>query len=388
MWSGTRERIIKLINAVGSLKITVVLLALAIGVIFVGTICQKRLGVYTVERLFFNSFLVSINLPSIGIKVPIFPGGYLIGLCLFINLVGAYLSYPKLRKAVGLNLIHVGIGIMLLSQLMVDFFRKEYILRLKVAEPRNYLESEREYELVIAQEGIQGIDDLVIIPERMLATPKEIQVPERPILLKLLQYFHESKLIYHPDLTGTATTNIVIGSTNLGVIGINRILPSEQRLPPSAVVEVISEEGYSIGKYLISGWLPPTHILVSSNKEIIVLFRPRRFHIPYQIELVEFQTTYYPRTSVPRTFLSKVKITDQEGGINGQFHIRMNHPLRYRGLIYYQLGYESDEMQVSILKVVKNPAWFGPYIGCVLIGGGLLIHFTHKLIRNRIYEKC
>ena len=63
----------------------------------------------------------------------------------------------------------------------------------------------------------------------------------------------------------------------------------------------------------------------------------------------------------------------------------MNHPLRYEGLTFYQ--YQMDAGQVaqqagrtpsSVLQVVRNPSWLTPYIGCAMVGAGLLIQFlTH-----------
>jgi hypothetical protein len=51
----------------------------------------------------------------------------------------------------------------------------------------------------------------------------------------------------------------------------------------------------------------------------------------------------------------------------------MNNPLRYGGLTFYQAGFEND--RTSILQVVSNPSWLVPYVSCVLMGLGLVIHF-------------
>ena len=59
--------------------------------------------------------------------------------------------------------------------------------------------------------------------------------------------------------------------------------------------------------------------------------------------------------------------------------------LRYGGLTFYQAGFENND-RTSILTVVRNPSWLVPYISCVLMGLGLVIHFGIHLagfIRRR-----
>ena len=64
----------------------------------------------------------------------------------------------------------------------------------------------------------------------------------------------------------------------------------------------------------------------------------------------------------------------------------MNHPLRYGGYTYYQ--YQMDAGQAaqmagrapnSVLQVVRNPSWLTPYIGCAMVGIGLVIQFFYHL---------
>ena len=65
----------------------------------------------------------------------------------------------------------------------------------------------------------------------------------------------------------------------------------------------------------------------------------------------------------------------------------MNHPLRYDGLTFYQ--YQMDAGQAtaeagrvpsSVLQVVRNPGWLTPYIGCAMVGLGLVIQFMFHLV--------
>jgi hypothetical protein len=58
----------------------------------------------------------------------------------------------------------------------------------------------------------------------------------------------------------------------------------------------------------------------------------------------------------------------------------MNNPLRYAGQTYYQGGFEPGDT-VSILQVVRNPAWLTPYLSCILVGLGLTVHFLIHLVQ-------
>jgi cytochrome c biogenesis protein ResB len=64
--------------------------------------------------------------------------------------------------------------------------------------------------------------------------------------------------------------------------------------------------------------------------------------------------------------------------------IFMNNPLRYGGLTFFQFQMGRDQMDesrgTSALQVVRNPSWLTPYVGCALVGGGLVIQFLMHLV--------
>jgi hypothetical protein len=59
----------------------------------------------------------------------------------------------------------------------------------------------------------------------------------------------------------------------------------------------------------------------------------------------------------------------------------MNQPLRYQGLTYYQASFGKGDT-LSVLQVVQNPGWLLPYISCVLVAIGLIVHFAITLRRS------
>ena len=59
----------------------------------------------------------------------------------------------------------------------------------------------------------------------------------------------------------------------------------------------------------------------------------------------------------------------------------MNQPLRYDGKAFYQASFGKGDT-LSILQVVENPGWLLPYVSCVLVTVGLLIHFGISMRRS------
>ena len=104
----------RLVQFFTSLKLTVVLLALGLVLVFWGTLAQVHLGLYKAQNEFFRSFFIFWQPGATGLRIPIFPGGYLIGGLLLINLLAAHLRYyqPGKRK-IGIVLIHLGVVLLL-----------------------------------------------------------------------------------------------------------------------------------------------------------------------------------------------------------------------------------------------------------------------------------
>lgn len=104
-----------------SLKLTVVLLSLSMILIFAGTLAQVDKGIWTVMDQYFRCFIATIELPVFfprtwnipNLKIP-FPGGFLIGTLLAINLVAVHAASFKIqtngvRRIAGIVMLLLGI---------------------------------------------------------------------------------------------------------------------------------------------------------------------------------------------------------------------------------------------------------------------------------------
>src|SRR5206468_11477101 len=88
-----------------------------------------------------------------------------------------------------------------------------------------------------------------------------------------------------------------------------------------------------------------------------------------------------PGTDIPKNFSSLVHLVNPARGEDRDVLIFMNQPLRYDGKAFYQASFGKGDT-LSILQVVENPGWLLPYISCVLVAAGLILHFALVLGRS------
>ncbi|HVV73033.1 MAG TPA: hypothetical protein VHI52_16270, partial [Verrucomicrobiae bacterium] len=96
--SGLKATFKPLVNFFASLKLTVVCLTLGMVLVFWGTMAQVDLGLYKAQNEFFRSFFIFWGPKSASWKIPICPGGYLVGGVLLINLVSAHFKRFRLTR--------------------------------------------------------------------------------------------------------------------------------------------------------------------------------------------------------------------------------------------------------------------------------------------------
>src|ERR1043166_7891191 len=104
----------KIVDLITSLKLTIVCLAAGMALIFAGTIAQVHLGIHEAQERYFQSFFVWWPPDSATWKIPVFPGGHLIGAILLINLIAAHAArFRWAWRKFGIHLPHAGLIIML-----------------------------------------------------------------------------------------------------------------------------------------------------------------------------------------------------------------------------------------------------------------------------------
>ena len=368
-----------------SLKLTVVLLVLGIVLIFGATLDQVNLGIWAVQEKYFRSFFVLWRVGDF--PVPIFPGGYLIGGLLLVNLISAHIDRFKLawRKS-GIFLTHVGLILLLVGELLSGLWQQDFSMRLSEDEPKNYSESYQHSELVLVDTTDPANDEVVSIPEAVLASGTVVQHPKLPFRVVTKLYYPNSSLRMRDatkapagsgGLPSMATTGF---GTSVVAVPLRVTYKQDERNLASAFVELVAPKG-SIGTWLVS-----THpdLLAQTfehgGHSWKIAFRPRREYKPFKLTLLKFSHDRYAGTDIPKNFSSRIRLQTPNGTDDREVLIYMNNPLRYAGLTFYQASFEKDNPRVTILQVVKNPSWMLPYVACALMTLGLLIQFGIHLV--------
>lgn len=370
----------RLINILTSLRLTVVCLGLAMVLVFIGTFAQVRLGLYAAQENYFQSFFVMWG-PSDGRwRIPVFPGGYLLGTVLLINLVAAHIRRFKWsRKKIGIFMVHAGLIVLLLGQLATELFSEESAMRISEGQSVNYSQSFRENELVVIDTSLAASNTVVSIPESMLAEGREIVVPQTPFKLRINQYWQNSDFTNAPT-AGAVATGVTNGvGEGLFVVPRREATAMDDRDLPSSLVEVISPKG-SLGTWLLSSQIGRRQSVDFEGKTYDLALRFTRHYKPYSMQLLDFSHDKYAGTQTPKNFSSRVVLDNPAKGENRERLIKMNDPLRYGGETYYQGSFDPRDDRVTILQVVRNPVWVTPYASCVLVGLGLVVQFMTHLI--------
>ena len=369
-----------------SLKLTVVLLSLSLILIFFGTLDQVQYGIWHTQELYFESFLVVWTFPEhapLGqhlhwIRIPM-PGGYLLGGMLLINLLAAHFNRFKLSWAkCGIFLIHSGLILLLISELMTDILAVESQMPVDEGGTSNYSQGFRENELVFIDRSHPEHDSVHAIPASLLKPGKRINVPNTPLSIRTVRYHGNAEI--GRATSGSPAESIATrgAAVRMGII-VNpkpETYSEDEINTVAAFVEVFNGED-SQGIWLVSNVMDerfPPQMVDNGNRSYEIALRFTRYYYPFEIALIDFKHEKYPGTEVPFNFSSEVKVTHQDSTKNQKALIYMNHPLRYEGLTFFQASFANQD-KTSIFQVVRNPGWLLPYLSVLLMGLGMCAQF-------------
>jgi len=357
-------------RVITSLRLTVALLALALVLVFWGTLAQVSRGLYRAQAEFFRSVFIYWSPGETGWRVPIFPGGYLLGALLLVNLFAAHWRYyrPGGRK-LGVALIHLGVVLLLVGQLLTDLLATESVLHLRHGESKNYSESPTRFELAVVDTTDAAVDTVVAIPGSRLRPGAEISHPALPFPLRVRQFYANSSVAANP-VPGHVEVPVQAG---LWWRELPQVTVPDQRDLPSGIVEL-----GGAGSCFVSAFLEQPQPVTVQGRRYELVLRPVRYYKPFTIQLLEFRHDQYPGTDIPKNFSSRVRVRRPDTGEDREVLISMNHPLRYAGETYYQSSFDRDN-RGTVLQVVRNPSWLTPYFACVVVSVGLTWQFLMHL---------
>ena len=363
-----------------SLKLTITLLLLGMLLVFAATIDQVNLGIWAVQQKYFHAFVVFM--PIGRWAIPVFPGGYLIGGLLLMNLIAAHVyRFAFTWRKLGIQLAHGGLILLLIGELLSGLWQTDHHLRINEGEATHYAESSRDNELVIIDVTNPDFDDVLAISENRLAQKTPFQDPKLPFRVITKTYYPNSMLQARTSDAPEPAMPMARATAGFGT----RIWAAPQPITyrpsetnaPTAFVEIAGADS-SPGIFLVSTLLAMPQEFTYGGHSWQIALRAQRRYLPFTLSLLKFSHDRYAGTEIPKNFASRLRLRADGGQDEREVVISMNNPLRYAGLAIYQAGFENND-RTTILQVVRNPTWVLPYVSCGLMTLGLVFQFCVSL---------
>lgn len=472
------------LKPLASLRITIVLFVLSLFLVLAGTLAQVDYGIWTVMETYFRTWVAWVELQifvpnewamRLGliretgdvVKVP-FPGGYVLGGAMVINLVAAHairfklvaqgqrlmygiigtlaglalmifaiaastkivwplsapiqfgpaialsmvalgvMFYPSMilyGKRTGIMLLHAGIVMLLVNELVTGLGAYEGRMEIRQQGISNFTYNLEESELAFIESQAAGNDRVVAIPQWMLersaASGEPIKDERLPFHVKVVSFFKNSRLeAVTPDQAAQRKDPATAGEVRLSRANDGQVVKQYVAEPvkvgtgadgagvadvSSGYVTLIDKEtGENVGTYLVSSFFTATigqeHMdtIDVNKKQYQMGMRFAREYKPYSVHLVEFRHDRFIGTDKARNFSSEVVLIDEDHPDGREALIRMNEPLRYRGETFFQAAFLPSDSG-TVLQVVRNPGYLMPYIACIVVSLGMMMHFTGHL---------
>ncbi|HWX18824.1 MAG TPA: cytochrome c biogenesis protein ResB [Candidatus Binatia bacterium] len=385
----------RLIAFFTSLRLTVACLAFGLLLVFIGTLAQVEIGLYKAQNEFFRSFFVFWGPAGGSWKIPVFPGGYLLGGVLLLNLITSLCTrFSFNRKKSGIILVHIGLILLLLGQLLTDMLSVESGMQLYEGQTKNYSEDFRASELVVIDKTDPQFDTVYSIPEHKLTGTGEIRDHRLPFTVRVRKFWPNA-VVVQPG--ANAPAGAIASGATAGQLKDALLMPQpvvasmEQRNTPGAVVELGAGKG-SAGSFLVGYSIARENLTTISQDVTLdgrhyeVGLRFRRYYYPFNLTLLKATHEQYRGTDIPKNFASRVRVQNPDRNEARETAIYMNNPLRYGGLTFYQYQMMAGEAAEkaglppsSTFQVVRNPSWLTPYLSCILVALGLFVQFGSHL---------
>jgi ABC-type transport system involved in cytochrome c biogenesis permease subunit len=309
------------------------------------------------------------------------------------------------KKRAGVVLLHSGIGLLMVSELMVGMSAVEGQMQILEGKTINFTMDNREVELAFVDESGKEENVHIAVPESRLETTSAIEGKALPFIVKPLRFYKHSSLRRlapgeKTDATQDLGTQITVDKEDASTGVDNKVDIA------SVFVELKAKEGgKSLGVWMFSQHVR-TQTVTVDGKNYTAELRYKRSYKPYSIHLRDVRKNDYIGTATPRDYSAYVRMVDSETRFDrDDIRIWMNNPFRYRGETFYQSGYDTMQetitdpatgrpvfdpatgrpktrtTELTVLQVVTNSGWMLPYVCCMIVGTGMLSVFMTTLLR-------
>ena len=362
-----------------SFQLAIVLLVLLMALVVLCTLAQVEMGTAGAVNAYMRTFFVWRQFPALPFPVPVFPGGALVGLLLTLNLVAKTLDLQRTWAKAGLWLIHAGLVVLFAGEFVAGMMQVDTNMSIEVGQTVNYVQSYKNMELAVIDVTDPAWDEVYSVPDTLLSKGGSIAIPGTPLTLNLKRFFANAEL---SNLAPGAPPSLATAGVGQSASIVERptVTADNEMNQTSVFVEPIAG-GRSYGTWLASAAIETPQAFTHEGRTYTLAMRLRRQYLPFAFTLKQFRHDVYPGTDIPKNFSSLVQVMNPSRNESREVLIYMNQPLRYEGKTFYQASFGKNDT-LSILSVVENPGWLLPYVSCVLVSLGLLVHFAIVLRRS------
>lgn len=298
------------------------------------------------------------------------------------------------KKRAGVVLLHGGIGLMMLSELLVGLNAEESQMRIREGETVNYTFDIRNLELAVIDKSQPGRHEVISVPESLLRGGRMIRHSELPFDFRVVQFMENSEMrMAGPNEPNPANSGIGlrwIAESVRPTSGTDISGAVDQSAVYMQLFDKRSAEdlGTHLAGLLLSAAEMPDTVEVDGKIWHLYL-RFKRSYKPYSLTLIDVRKDDYPGTDTPRNYSSEVRLVDTAQNVDRETKIWMNNPLRFSGETFYQTRYFREPetgFESTTLSVVTNSSWMLPYVACMIVAMGMLAHFgaiLMKFVRRR-----
>jgi hypothetical protein len=361
-----------------STRTAVVLLLLLFLLTWLGTLYQVDHGLHAAQKMYFDSWYLFQPLWG-RLSIPL-PGGMLAMLLLFVNLLlGGIIRLCWSAARAGILIGHLGIALMLLAGFVKFYFANEGYLKLDEGESASMYADYYRWEVVISRRQDDGTVREYLIPEEFFKHlgPEDwrrFEHPELPVAIELARFLPNSLPLPKGPMFVAATP--VVDGYFLRPEAWNREAESNAAGLYARVAGDPAQQGLLWGRD-VAPWT-----VTAGDQRLGVSLRNRLYPLPYSIRLEDFHHEFHPGTQMARVYRSDVTILGESQHTQ---RIEMNEPLRRDGVIMFQASYgppnaRPGQRMYSVFAVVQNPSDQWPLYSCIVIGIGLVWHFSRKLL--------
>lgn len=382
-----------LFHVLAGFPLAVVLMLILLLQTWLATLEQVDYGLHATLRKYFDPaawyILGELRLPEFmggkALTIPM-PGGYWVLGLFFVNLLlGGIVRARKGWTKAGVLISHSGILLMILSAGVTEMTEERGTMDFFEGESSNVAQDYYEYVVEISErtEGMpdeihvirgQYLADLVGIPSPV----RTVRLPGLPFDMQFTRYSKNGRVMSVNEMAPPADSPVIDGYYIFE-------RPSNKNAEVNTAAcyaKLLTREGNALPSFILSGDAFQPHSVRIGDRIFVFQMRKFLWIMPFTVRLDKATAEYYPGSTKPKRFESQV--TRIENGSEAHVEIKMNMPMRYEGLTFYQRMMGRENAQIansrpySQLEVVRNPADQWPKYALYVVTFGLLVHFVLK----------